>query len=129
MTPRWISPRALLLLHLESLAEHGGLIGAVDDGLLESALARPQNLHAYEGTTDLARLAACNAVSINRNHPFKDGNKRMGFLAVGLFLGVNGFRLVADQRDSIEAMQSVADGSVDESAFADWIRSRMQPRG
>lgn len=128
MTPRWISTRALLYLHKESLAQHGGLDGIDDEGLLTSALARPQNFHAYESETDLARLAAYYAVGINRNHPFRDGNKRVGFLAIGLFLGINGYRLVADPRDAIETMLGVAAGTVDDEALAEWIRPRMQPR-
>ena len=92
---RWIGKTALMLLQAESLAEHGGLEGIRDEGLLESALARPINLNIYEGETDPARLAAAYAAGIVRNHPFADGNKRVAFLAIGLFLGLNGWRLTA----------------------------------
>ncbi len=81
--PRWVDRRALLLLHAESLAEHGGLTGIREDGLLDSALARPRHLFAYESKIDLARLAAAYTVGITRNHPFVGGNKRAGFGDLG----------------------------------------------
>jgi len=87
---QWIDPRVLLFLHAESLAEHGGLPGMRDAAALDSALARPQNMYAYRKSVDLANLAASYAFGIIRNHPFTDGNKRAGLLAIGLFLAVNG---------------------------------------
>lgn len=125
--PRWIERRALLLLHAESLAEHGGLGGIRDEGLLESALARPRNLFAYELEEDPARLAASYAYGITKNHAFHDGNKRAGFQAIGLFLGLNGHRLVADQTNAIRIMLSLASGQVTEAELADWIRGYMKP--
>lgn len=125
--PRWIDRRALLFLHSESLAEHGGAEGIRDDGLLDSALARPLNLLAYENP-DLAALAAAYGVGIAKNHPFVDGNKRAALLAVGLFLALNGSRLVASQVDATSAMLAVAAGELDESAFAHWIRAHLRPR-
>lgn len=127
--PRWISKRALLLLHAESLAEYGGLEGLRDEGLLESALARPQNLYAYEGLEDSARLAAAYGVGLARNHPFADGNKRASFLAVGLFLGLNGCRLVADKVDATRVMLAVASGELAEAEFAAWIEAHLEERG
>ena len=124
---RWVRRQALLLLHDESLAEHGGLPGLRDEGLLESALARPQHLVAY-GTPDLADLAAAYGMGLARNHAFVDGNKRAAFLAVGLFLGLNGHRLVARQADATLTMMAVASGDLDETAFANWIRAHAQPR-
>jgi death-on-curing protein len=126
--PRWIHARAVVLLHAESLAEHGGPEGIRDEGLLESALARPRNLFAYEGVTDVARLAACYAVGITRNHPFVDGNKRAAFLALGLFLALNGARLAASQVDAIRTMVAVAAGEISEEALAEWIDRNLQPR-
>jgi death-on-curing protein len=93
--PRRVGKTALLLLHAESLAEHGGLEGMRDEGLLDSALARPLNVQAYEGIDDPTRLAAAYALGIARNHPFADGNKHAAFLALGLVLGLNGWRLTA----------------------------------
>ncbi len=98
--PSWIEKAALLLVHGQVLAEHGGLEGVRDEGLLESALARPRNLYAYEGIQDLPRLAVSYAAGILRNHPFVDGNKRMAFIALSLFLARNGFQL---QAASLEA--------------------------
>jgi death-on-curing protein len=124
---RWVRREALLLLHDESLAEHGGLPGLRDEGLLDSALARPQHLVAY-GDPDLADLAAAYGVGLAKNHPFADGNKRAAFLAVGLFLALNGQRLVATQADATLTMFAVAAGELDDVAFADWIRAHTQPR-
>ena len=126
--PRWIDKEALILLHAESLAEHGGLEGMRDEGLLDSALARPQNIHAYEGITDVARLAAVYGVGIAKNHPFADGNKRAAFLSIGLFLGLNGKRLVADKAEATRVMLAVAAGELSEVDFAEWIRTHMKRR-
>ena len=123
----WIDKRLLLLLHDESLAEHGGLAGMRDEGLLDSALARPQNLVAY-GTPDFAALAAAYGVGLAKNHPFVDGNKRAAFLSVGLFLAINGHRLVATQADATLTMLAVAAGEIDEVAFAAWIRRNTRKR-
>ncbi len=120
--PRWIEPRALLLRHTASLAEHGGLEGIRDEGLLESALGRPQNKFSYESEWDVFDLAAAYGFGLARNHPFHDGNKRIAFLAVGLFLAINGYRLVADQMDAIQTMLSLAAGNLTEKTFADWVR-------
>jgi death-on-curing protein len=125
---RWLSKTALLLLHAESLAEHGGLEGLRDEGLLESALARPLNLHAYDGIADPARLAAAYAVGIARNHPFADGNKRAAFLSLGLFLALNGRRLVADQIEATRIIQGVAAGAISEDDLAAWIGAHLTPR-
>lgn len=126
--PRWIDKEALILLHAESLAEHGGLEGLRDEGLLDSALARPLNIHAYEEVTDIARLAATYGVGIAKNHPFADGNKRAAFLSVGLFVGLNGQRLVADKADAVRVMLAVAAGELSESEFAEWIKVHMKRR-
>jgi death-on-curing protein len=121
MNWRWIDRRALLLLHYESLAEHGGASGLRDEGLLDSALARPVNAAAY-GEPDVAGLAAAYAFGLAKNHPFVDGNKRAAFLAAGLFLMLNGHRLRASQSDATLAVFGLAAGDVDEAAFADWLR-------
>ncbi|MGA0610244.1 type II toxin-antitoxin system death-on-curing family toxin [Caldimonas sp. KR1-144] len=123
----WVERAALELLHDESLAEHGGAPGLRDEGLLESALARPQNLVAY-GDPDVAELAAAYGIGLAKNHAFVDGNKRAAFLAVGMFLILNGYRLVATQADATLTMLAVAAGELDEPAFAAWIRSHIQKR-
>jgi death on curing protein len=126
--PRWIKREALQILHDESVAEHGGLGGLRDEGMLESALARPVNLHLYEGCLDIARLAASYGFGLARNHPFHDGNKRAAFLAVGLFLGLNGQHLMAGQIEAYEAMIHVADGTWSEEEFAGWLRKNAKAR-
>ena len=127
MSWRWITRQALELLHEESLSLHGGASGLRDEGLLESALARPLNLSAY-GEPDLAALAAAHGVGLAKNHAFVDGNERAAFLSVGLFLGLNGYRLVATQAEATLTMLGVAAGEIDEEAFAAWIREHTQPR-
>ncbi len=124
---RWIDRRALLLLHDESIAEHGGAPGIRDEGLLESALARPLNLVAY-GAPEWAELAASYGVGLAKNHPFVDGNKRAAFLAVGLFMALNGHRLVATQAEATLTMLAVAAGTLDEPGFAAWLRAHSRPR-
>ncbi|MBP6405588.1 MAG: type II toxin-antitoxin system death-on-curing family toxin [Proteobacteria bacterium] len=127
MSWRWVGRNALLLLHGESLAEHGGGEGLRDEGLLDSALARPLNQLAY-GEPDFADLAASYGVGLAKNHPFVDGNKRAAFLAVGLFLHLNGYRLRADQADATLTMLAVAAGDIPENEFATWIRAHAIPR-
>ena len=123
---RWVDKRVLLLLHDESLAEHGGASGLRDAGLLDSALARPLNLALYE-SPDVAQLAAACGVGHARYHPFVDGNKGAAFLAVGLFLARNGYRLVATQVDATLTMLGVAAGDIAEDTFALWLRDHIQP--
>ena len=125
MNWRWISKQALVLLHGESLATHGGSEGMRDEGLLESALMRPQNIVAYadaDNPPDVAVLAASYGVGIAKNHPFIDGNKRAAFLAVGMFLYLNGLRLQASQAEASVTMLAVAAGDISEEAFAAWLR-------
>ena len=124
---RWISKRALLLLHDESLAEHGGASGIRDEGLLESALMRPENMLAYEDQRDLATLAAAYAYGLAKNHPFIDGNKRAAFLGAGLFLALNGHRLVAAQADATLQVLALAASEITETAFANWLRAHLAP--
>lgn len=127
MSWRWVNRRALLLLHAESLAEHGGGEGLRDEGLLESALARPENLAAY-GQPDVADLAASYGLGLAKNHPFMDGNKRAALLAVGLFLYLNGYRLRATQAEATLTMLAVASSEVSEDEFAAWIRHHIAER-
>jgi death-on-curing protein len=123
----WIDKRALLMLHDESLAEHGGAAGLRDEGLLDSALARPLNLAVY-GEPDAAELAAAYGYDLAKNRPFIDGNKRAAFLATGLFLAMNGFRLRASQAEATVAVFTLAAGEINEAAFAAWLREHSQPR-
>ena len=124
---RWVAAEVLLAVHEEQLAEHGGAAGVRDLGLLESALARPQNQVAY-GNPDAADLAAAYGVGLAKNHPFIDGNKRTAFVAVELFLALNGHDLVADDADCVLTMLAVAAGSLDEPGFAAGLRTHSRPR-
>ena len=126
--PKWISKKALRLLHEESLAEFGGARGLREEGLPDSALARPQNAYAYKSGSTLADLAASYGFGIAKNHAFVDGNKRAAFLSIGLFLMIYGHRLVADQADAIGTMLGVASGNVGEAALAAWIAANMVVR-
>jgi death-on-curing protein len=120
--PKWVGKEALLFLHGASLARFGGAEGIRDEGLLESALARPINLFRYEPTKDLAELAASYAFGFVKNHPFIDGNKRAAFIACGVFLDINGKKLTADMADAVSAVVALADGTIGEPEFAAWIR-------
>lgn len=124
--PKWISKKALLLLHEESLAHFGGRRGLKDDGLLESALARPQNLLAYHPKADFFDLAASYAYGFARNHAFVDGNKRAAFLSIGIFLAINGYALKADQVEAIQIITALAAGAIEEKEIAAWIRENSQ---
>ena len=122
----WIDDEVIDAVHEAQLAEHGGLVGIRDSGLLESALARPRNLAGY-GSPDLADCAAAYGFGIARNHPFLDGNKRTAFVAMELFLALNGQSLVADDADCVLTMLAVAAGDIDEPSLAEWLRQRMAP--
>jgi death-on-curing protein len=127
LPPLWVDKQALLLLHGESLAIHGGLPGLRDEGLLDSALARPLNLLAY-GAPSLFDLAAAYGAGLAQNHPFNDGNKRAALLAVGLFLALNGLRLNATQIKATRTMLALAAGELDEAALSSWLRAHTQKR-
>ena len=126
--PIWVSRAALELLHDESLKEHGGAEGFRDPGLLDSALARAQNLYAYEEVNDACRLAATYAFGIVKNHPFADGNKRAAFIAAGLFLRMNGMRLHADKAEAVLVMLDLASGELTELQFAAWLRKNTRSK-
>jgi death-on-curing protein len=126
--PKWLEWEAVLILHNESLEEHGGLSGIRDEGLLESALNRPQNLFHYERVTNLARLAASYAFGIAKNHPFNDGNKRAAFQAATVFLWINGLDLNASQVDATNAVFQLAGGEISETDFAKWLEAHSFPR-
>jgi death-on-curing protein len=124
---RSIDHQALLLLHDESLAEHGGAPGLRDVGLFESALGRLINLAADGNKPDLRDLAASYGVGLAKDHSFAEGNKRLAFLAVGLFLALSAHRLVTTQLDTTLTMLDGAAGKLDEAGLAQWLRSRVQP--
>lgn len=124
---KWVSETLAKSIHDEQLAEHGGLSGARDIKLLQSAMSRPQNLLAY-GDPDIAALAAAYGYGIARNHPFNDGNKRTAFVVTELFLALNGYELGADDSSCVLTMLSVASGDISEDEFAAWIRAHIAER-
>ena len=127
MTWRWLRVETAEAVHEEQLAEHGGGAGLRDAALLESALAKPLNQAAY-GEPDACALAAAYGYGIARNHAFIDGNKRTAFVAVELFLRLNGWQLTASDAECVLTMLAVAAGDITESEFADWLRAHAAAR-
>jgi death-on-curing protein len=125
--PLWVPRVVVEAIHLDQLREHGGLPGERDENLLEASLARPRHLWTYKRRPDLARLAAAYAYGIARNHPFRDGNKRVGFVTAIVFLGLNNQDLVAEEADVVQTMLRVAEGKLGEAELARWIRRRLKP--
>jgi len=123
---RWISADVVYAVHDRQLAEHGGLDGMRDQGAVESALARPQNLANYE-EVDAAQLAAAYAYGLVRNHGFADGNKRTGWVIARLFLADNGFRLKFAPADAVRIVEALAAGTLEEATLAEWFRARLTP--
>lgn len=126
MNWRWIEKDTILAIHEIQIAEHGGAIGLRDEGLLESALARPKNVAAY-GSEDIHLIAAAYAFGVSRNHPFVDGNKRTALVLCELFLELNGQRLMASDRETLIKMISLAAGDLTEEEFAAWLRAECRP--
>lgn len=126
--PKWVPRLVIEAVHLDQIREHGGLIGVRDENALEAALARARQKWAYEPESDLARLAAAYAFGLCTVHPFRDGNKRISFLAAVVFLGLHGADLVAPEEEVVARMLALASGELDEAAAAGWLRSRIRPR-
>jgi len=126
--PRWLTKAEVLAAHDRQLVEHGGPSGIRDEGLLESALARPENLLAY-GDPDVADLAAAYAFGLAKNHPFVDGNKRASLAACTTFLLTNGYRLPVDDVVNIATWQALAAGDIGEADLAAWLRARVVALG
>ena len=120
----WIATEVALAAHAEQLAEHGGGDGIRDAGMLDSAMARPQNLAQY-GDSDAAALAAAYAFGIARNHPFADGNKRTAAVVSETFLMLNGYALGATDAELVVAFVALAAGELGEDELADWFRRHL----
>jgi len=120
--PDWLSKALILAIHDQQLAEHGGGTGVRDEGLLESALARPRDRFAYDESVDLTMLAAAYGFGVTRNHPFIDGNKRTAFVAAEVFLQLNGMTLTARDEECVLRMLRLAAGEIEEPVFAAWLR-------
>jgi death on curing protein len=114
-------------LHAAQIREHGGQPGLRDEGLLESALARPVNLWSYDEGVDLAALAAEYGFGLARNHAFIDGNKRIAFVVANVFLLLNGCEIEAAEPEAVNIMLGVAEGSLTREELAAWVRSRLVP--
>ncbi|MGA8440016.1 MAG: type II toxin-antitoxin system death-on-curing family toxin [Candidatus Sulfotelmatobacter sp.] len=122
--PVWIDERDGLTLHDRLLALHGGAVGLRDDGLLKSALARPQQHFAYAESPDIVDMAAAYTGGIVRNHPFVDGNKRTGFVVGVLFLELNGYRFNASEEDAAQMVLELASGNLDEAGYIAFLRAQ-----
>jgi death-on-curing protein len=127
--PKWLSRVVVDAVHNDQLREHGGLPGIRDENALESALARPQQKWHYAAdSTDVPLLAAAYGFGLVRNHPYRDGNKRIGFLAMATFLGMNGYSLAATDAEVVAEILALAGGTVSEEALAAWIRQHSSKR-
>ena len=120
--PTWLSRLVVDAIHNDQLREHGGLPGVRDENVLESALARARQKWHYADPTDVPTLAAAYAFGLVKNHPYRDGNKRIGFLAMLTFLGLNGYDFSATDAEVVTEILALADGTVSEEALANWIR-------
>lgn len=126
--PRWLGMSLMLAVHSDQVRSHGGSLGVRDPGLLESALARPRNRHEYEPDADLSALAAAYGFGIAKNHPFVDGNKRVAFQAMYIFLGLNGLRIEAEETEVVALVLALASGELAEAKLAEWLRAHTAKR-
>lgn len=124
--PRWLSRIVVDAIHHDQLREHGGLPGVRDENVLESALARPKQRWHYDPEADLPSLAAAYAFGLVKNHPYRDGNKRIGFLAMATFLDINGYEINATDADVVTVIIALASGAHTESTLTDWIRQHTR---
>ena len=125
--PRWLSRTVVDAIHADQIRQHGRLAGIRDENAIESSLARPRQKWEYDETVDLALMAAAYAFGFARKHPYRDGNKRIAFLTLVSFLGINGQDLEARDVDVVTTMLALADGSLTEAWLADWIRDPIRP--
>jgi death on curing protein len=125
--PVWVDRVVIDAVHLDQLREHGGSQGLRDENALESALARARHKWAYEPDSDLALLAAAYGYGLATSHPYQDGNKRIAFLAMVIFLGLNGWDFIAPEAEVVSAMLAVAAGRCVEPELAEWLRKHMLP--
>ena len=125
--PVWVEEFDVRVLHERLLAIQGGLAGVLDEGLLNSAVARPRQIANYDGNADLIDLASAYTVGIVKNHPFIDGNKRTGFVVGVLFLELNGYRFTATEADAADAVLAVAASILDERGYTAFLRKNAQP--
>jgi death-on-curing protein len=125
--PRWVDRLVVEAVHFDLVRTHGGLPGLRDEGVLESALGRPMQRHAYQPGSDVAALAAAYGFGLARSHPFNDGNKRVAFVTMAVFLGLNGHELVAPESEVVTVMFDLAADELSEDQLAEWIRLHLVP--
>jgi death-on-curing protein len=126
--PMWIEERDVLAIHDRVLAQHGGAVGVRDQRLLQSALARPRQHHAYVRGASMVKMAALYTAGMVRNHPFLDGNKRTGFVIGVLFLELHGFEFNASEEDATQAVMAQAAGTMDEAGYEAWLGENVRRR-
>ena len=124
-SPRWLSRLVVDAIHYDQITSHGGVPGIRDEAVLDSALARPQQIFACGSGVDVTGLAASYAYGLARNHPYHDGNKRIAFLAMAVFAEMNGYRFTAPEADVVQWMLRLAAGDVDEEQLAKWVRTNL----
>jgi death on curing protein len=124
--PRWLSRTVVDAIHADQLRQHGGLAGIRDENALASALARAKHKWSYGDERDVVILAAAYGFGLARNHPYRDGNKRIAFLAMATFLGVNGYELIASDADVVTTMMALASGKLTEGELAGWLREHRK---
>ena len=126
--PRWIPKSAIIAIHGELLAEHGGLSGPANEDSLSSTLARPQQLNNYASPPpDIFQLAASYGFGFAKNHCFKEGNKRVSLVAIDVFLALNGYELSAEETNAVFTIESLAAGNISEVELSLWIKENTQP--
>ncbi len=126
--PKWVDRLVVDAVHLDLVREHGGMQGVRDEDALKAALARPRQRLAYGEAPDTAELAAAYAFGLVRDHPYHDGNKRIAFVTMAVFLGLNDKRIDATEEDIVAVMLELAAGTLTEDAFAEWVRIHSRPR-
>jgi death on curing protein len=126
--PRWVSRLVVDAVQTDMLLTHGGMPGLRDENALESALARPKQRFAYEPDTDLAALATAYGYGLARDHPYNDGNKRVAFVVMAVFLGLNGYDLQTSESDVVTTIVALAAANVDEAELTEWVRGRIRKR-
>ena len=125
--PVWLLSGAVVVVQEMQIARYGDSGGLRDAGLLESALARPVNKQAYDGEATVFDLAAAYAFGLARNHPFVDGNKRIAFAAMAMFLSENGYELAPDKMDALQTIMKLAAGDIEEDELARWVGENSRP--
>jgi death-on-curing protein len=126
--PRWVERLVVDAIHLDQIREHGGFAGIRDENALEAALARPRQKWHYEPKADLATLAAAYGFGLSRSHPFRDGNKRVAFIVMVVFLELNAWSFDAEETEVVSAMVALAEGSLGEKDLTKWVKQHSRKR-